>query len=157
LSSLTPRKARGAALVEAVKNPDRIFEVGMRAASCLEQHEIALRACREAGIRRTSNVLLSRTLGMIPVGTMGHEHAQRYGADEPAFRAMRERRPGRSSYLLDTYDTIRSGIPAAFKLIREDPGRRDSIRYDSAIRRSSTIRDHARSPAGMGREHAMAA
>jgi len=44
---------------------------------------------------------------------------------------MRERRPGRSSYLLDTYDTICSGIPAAFKLIREDPRRRDSIRYDS--------------------------
>ena len=119
------------ALVEAVKNPDRIFEVGMRSASCLEQHEIALRACREAGIQRTSNVLLARTLGMIPVGTMGHEHVQRYGADEPAFRAMRERRPGRSSYLLDTYDTIRSGIPAAFTLIREDPDRGDSIRYDS--------------------------
>jgi nicotinate phosphoribosyltransferase len=86
---------------------------------------------RWAGIRRTSNVLLARTLGMIPVGTMGHEHVQRYGADEPAFRAMREGRPGRSSYLLDTYDTIRSGIPAALKLIREDPGRGDSIRYDS--------------------------
>jgi nicotinate phosphoribosyltransferase len=123
--------AAAKALVEAVKNPDRIFEVGMRSASCLEQREIALRACREAGIRRTSNVLLARTLGMIPVGTMGHEHVQRFGADEPAFRAMRERRPGRSSYLLDTYDTIRSNIPAAFKLIREDPGRRDSIRYDS--------------------------
>ena len=123
--------AAAKALVEAVKSPDRIFEVGMRSASCLEQHEIALRACREAGIRRTSNVLLARTLGMIPVGTMGHEHVQRYGADEPAFRAMRERRPGRSSYLLDTYDTIRSGIPAAFKLIREDPSRGDSIRYDS--------------------------
>jgi nicotinic acid phosphoribosyltransferase len=123
--------ATAKALVEAVKDPDRIFEVGMRSASCLEQHEIALRACREAGILRTSNVLLARTLGMIPVGTMGHEHVQRYGADEPAFRAMRERRPGRSSYLLDTYDTIRSGIPAAFKLIREDPSRHDSIRYDS--------------------------
>ena len=103
----------------------------MRSVSCLEQHEIGLRACREAGIQRTSNVLLARTLGMIPVGTMGHEHVQRYGADEPAFRAMRERRPGRSSYLLDTYDTIGSGIPTAFKLIREDPGHGDSIRYDS--------------------------
>jgi len=123
--------ATAKALVDAVKNPDRIFEVGMRSVSCLEQHEIALRACLEAGIQRTSNVLLARTLGMIPVGTMGHEHVQRYGADEPAFRAMRERRPGRSSYLLDTYDTIHSGIPAAFKLIREDPSRGDSIRFDS--------------------------
>src|SRR5262245_58358688 len=118
-------------LIDVVKDPHRIFEVGMRSVSCLEQHEIALRACREAGIQRTSNVLLARTLGMMPVGTMGHEHVQRYGADEPAFRAMRERRPGRSSYLLDTYDTIRSGIPAAFKLIREDPSRLDSIRFDS--------------------------
>jgi hypothetical protein len=120
---LPPGPRRAKALVEAVKTPDRIFEVGMRAASCLEQHEIALRACREARIRRTSNVLLARTLRMIPVGTMGHEHVQRYGAAEPAFRAMRERRPGRSSYLLDTYDTIRSGIPALVD--PGGPGRRD--------------------------------
>ena len=123
--------AAAKALVEAVRTRTGSSKSACARRSCLEQHEIALRACREAGIRRTSNVLLARTLGMIPVGTMGHEHVQRYGADEPAFRAMRERRPGRSSYLLDTYDTIRSGIPAAFKLIREDPGRGDSIRYDS--------------------------
>jgi nicotinate phosphoribosyltransferase len=36
--------AAAKALVEAVKDPDRIFEVGMRSASCLEQHEIALGA-----------------------------------------------------------------------------------------------------------------
>jgi nicotinic acid phosphoribosyltransferase len=73
----------------------------------------------------------ARKLGMIPVGTMGHEHIQRYGSDEVAFRAMRERRPQRSSYLLDTYDTLASGLPAAYRLIREDPGRGDSIRFDS--------------------------
>ena len=43
--------AAAKALVEAVKDPDRIFEVGMRSASCLEQHEIALRACLEAGVQ----------------------------------------------------------------------------------------------------------
>jgi nicotinate phosphoribosyltransferase len=124
-------RAAAAALVEVVTNPDRIFEVGMRSTSCLEQHEIALQAIKDAGIRRTSNVLLAKKLGMIPVGTMGHEHIQRFGSDEAAFRAMRDRRPGRSSYLLDTYDTIRSGIPAAYTLIREEPGSGDSIRYDS--------------------------
>ena len=96
-------------LVEAVEDPSRIFEVGLRAATCLEQHELALRACKEAGVTRTSNVYRARKLGMIPVGTMGHEHVQRYGSDEAAFRAMRERRPQRSSYLLDTYDTLTSG------------------------------------------------
>ena len=118
-------------LVDVVEDPSRIFEVGLRAATCLEQHELALRACKEAGVTRTSNVEGARKLGMIPVGTMGHEHVQRYGSDEAAFRAMRERRPQRSSYLLDTYDTLASGLPAAFRLIREEPGRGDSIRFDS--------------------------
>jgi nicotinic acid phosphoribosyltransferase len=118
-------------LVEAVKDPSRIFEVGLRAATCLEQHEIALRACKEAGVMRTSHVLLAQKLGMIPVGTMGHEHVQRYGSDEAAFRAIRERRPERSSYLLDTYDTLTSGLPTAFRLIHEEPNAGDSIRFDS--------------------------
>jgi nicotinic acid phosphoribosyltransferase len=118
-------------LIDIVEDPARIFEVGLRAATCMEHHELALRACKEVGVQRTSNVEGARKLGMIPVGTMGHEHVQRYGSDDAAFRAMRERRPGRSSYLLDTFDTLTSGIPAAFQLIREDPSAQDSIRFDS--------------------------
>ncbi|NTX00804.1 MULTISPECIES: nicotinate phosphoribosyltransferase [Myxococcus] len=118
-------------LVDVVEDPARIFEVGLRAATCLGQHDIALRACKDVGVTRTSNVEGARSLGMMPVGTMGHEHIQRYGSDDAAFRAMRERRPQRSSYLLDTFDTLTSGIPAAFQLIREDPGSGDSIRFDS--------------------------
>ncbi|RKH32602.1 nicotinate phosphoribosyltransferase [Corallococcus praedator] len=118
-------------LVDLVEDPSRIFEVGLRAATCLEQHELALRACQDAGVQRTSNVEGARVLGMIPVGTMGHEHVQRYGSDDAAFRAMHERRPQRSSYLLDTFDTLTSGIPAAFKLISEEPQGGDSIRFDS--------------------------
>lgn len=118
-------------LIDIVDDPNRLFEVGLRAATCMEQHELALRACKEVGVQRTSHVEGARKLGMIPVGTMGHEHVQRYGSDDAAFRAMRERRPGRSSYLLDTFDTLTSGIPAAFQLIREDPSAQDSIRFDS--------------------------
>ncbi|HVH47416.1 MAG TPA: hypothetical protein VM925_34010 [Labilithrix sp.] len=118
-------------LVAIVGDPARIFEVGLRAATCVGQHLIALEACKAAGIGRTSHVWGARQLGLIPVGTMGHEHVMRFGSDEAAFRAMRDRRPGRSSYLLDTFDTIRSGIPAAFRLIEEDRRRGDSIRYDS--------------------------
>lgn len=123
------RNARG--LVELVGDPDRLFEVGLRSASCVEQHLIALDGCKAAGLTRTSHVLGARKHSMIPVGTMGHEHVQRYGSDEAAFRAMRDRRPQRSSYLLDTYDTLRSGMPAAFMLLSEAPERGDSVRYDS--------------------------
>lgn len=126
-------------LVRIVDDPDRIFEVGLRAATCYEQHEIAARACKAVGIMKTSNVEAAWALGMKPVGTMGHEHIQRYGSDLAAYRAMRDRRPYRSSYLLDTYDTYLSGIPAAFQLIQEDPHRGDSIRYDSGDKMSQYL------------------
>lgn len=118
-------------LVQVVGDPARIFEVGMRAATCMQQHEIALSACKEAGVTRTSNVELARKLGLTAVGTMGHEHVQRYGNDRDAFRAMRDRRPGRSSFLLDTYDTLTSGMPAAFDIIAADATAGHSVRYDS--------------------------
>lgn len=129
-------KACADELVGIVGDPARIFEVGLRAATSVDQHRLALEACRAAGIARTSHVWAARELGMIPVGTMGHEHVQRFFSDEAAFRAMRDRRPGRSSYLLDTFDTIRSGIPAAFRVMQEDPSRGDSIRYDSGDKES---------------------
>jgi nicotinate phosphoribosyltransferase len=125
-------------LVVAVVDPNRIFEVGMRAVSCMNQHRVALSACKEAGILRTSNVYLAKELGMIPVGTMGHEHIQRFGNDYQAFITMRDRFPGFISYLPDTFDTIRSGIPAALKAIQECPDRLAGIRFDSEER----IRNH---------------
>lgn len=127
-------------LIKAVgDDPTRIFEVGMRAATCMDQHRLALQAAKEAGLLATSNVYLAQELGMKPVGTMGHEHVQRYGSDEVAFRAMRDRFPGASSFLLDTFDTIRSGLPAAFKLIAEDPDRRDTVRFDSGDMRTQYL------------------
>ncbi len=124
-------RARVATLVGIVGDPGRLFEVGLRAATCFEQHLLALEGCKAAGVTRTSNVAGAKLKGLVPVGTMGHEHIQRYGSDERAFRAMVERRHQRSSFLLDTFDTITSGLPAAFAVMAERPGARDSIRYDS--------------------------
>lgn len=124
-------RATVAELVSIVEDPRRIFEVGMRAASCMAQHRIALEACAAEGVRATSNVALAHALGLRAVGTMGHEHVQRYGSDEAAFRAMRDRFPGPSSFLLDTFDTVASGLPTAFRLVAEDPTRGDTVRFDS--------------------------
>lgn len=109
---------------------NRIFEVGMRAASCEKQHLLALSALQEQGIQATSNVSAAYKLGMTPVGTMGHEHIQRWGDDLSAYRAMRDMRTGIPSYLLDTFDTINSGIPNAIRAMRERE-HACSVRYDS--------------------------
>ena len=119
-----------ASLIHIVGSPERVFEVGMRAATCEEQHMIALQAAREAGLTASSNVSLAQKLGQTPIGTMGHEHIQRWGNDLEAYRAMRDTRVGKPSYLLDTFDTAGSGIPAALQVMQEQP-HEASIRYDS--------------------------
>ena len=122
---------RAMRMVEIVEDPDRLFEVGLRAASCPEEHSLALSALAEAGIRRTSNVLGALQYGMIPVGTMGHEHIMRFGTSYDAFAAMRDRVPGFVSYLPDTYSTLAEGVPAALRAMAEAPGRDAAIRFDS--------------------------
>jgi nicotinate phosphoribosyltransferase len=122
---------RGQDIVTLLGDPSRAFEVGMRAVSCIEQHEIALAALKEAGIVRTSNVEAAQKLDMIPVGTMGHEHLQRMDGDYEGFTSMRDRFPGFLSYLLDTFDTLRSGVPTGLRVIAEQPYRQAGLRFDS--------------------------
>jgi len=124
-------KARAAALIEAVGDPGRLFEAGMRAASCAEQHIVAVGAAKDVGFLATSNVEAARTLGMHACGTTGHEHTQRYGSDLSAFLAVRDRVDGEVTFLLDTYSTRFSGIPTALRVMGQTPDRLCSIRFDS--------------------------
>ena len=82
------RAVRGAAssIYTEVGDYSLFFEVGMRTATCEQQHRTALRALKDLGMVRTSNVAAAREIGMVPVGTMGHEHVQRWGDDLSAFR-----------------------------------------------------------------------
>ncbi len=120
-----------AAIKEALGGKlNRAFEVGMRGATCMEQHRLALMHCREAGMLKTSNVFLAWELYMTPVGTTGHEHQQRWGNDKAGFEAIRDMRPEQPSYLFDTYNPIEIGIPAAMSVMETDE-RPCSMRFDS--------------------------
>jgi len=118
-------------LVEAASgDPRRVFEVGMRSAVCMEQHRIALEACKAEGVSKTTNMHLARELGLSPVGAMGHEHVQRWGADQTAFEALRDMRSATPTYLLDTFDTMSSGITSVVKVMQQR-SHDCAIRYDS--------------------------
>lgn len=109
----------------------RAFEVGLRAASCIQMHRAALVVCQSHGLHHTSSMFGAMCLGLTPVGTTGHEHQQRWMNDEAGFRAMRDMRSAPPSYLFDTYDALEKGIPAAIKVMEEDPTRKCAVRFDS--------------------------
>lgn len=136
--SITPERnlyintvRKNAYALREIVGPDRIVEVGMRGATCLEMHTLAIQTCQLAGIDRTSNVWGARDQGMIPTGTTGHEHQQRWGNDLEAFRAIRDMRPQMPSYLFDTFDTMASGIPSAVVAMKERPDIPHAVRFDS--------------------------
>jgi len=124
------------AVIAALKgDAHRAFEVGLRAATCMQQHLMVLQLCENLGIRKTSNVFGAWKLYMIPVGTTGHEHQMRWGGknadDRHGYRAIRDMRPEPPSYLFDTTDPMNKGIPAALEVMAEDPDRPCSMRFDS--------------------------
>ena len=119
-------------IVQAVNGEAaRVFEVGMRSANCLAWHKQALAEVADTGIRSTSSVFLAKELGLTPVGTTGHEHQQRWGRDIDGYRAIRDMRVASPSYLFDTYDAMNVGIPDAIAMMREEPERDASVRFDS--------------------------
>jgi nicotinate phosphoribosyltransferase len=90
-----------------------------------------------AGCEVTSNAELRRGFKVPVVGTMGHEWVQSFGNEAEAFDKWLEFNPDRPTLLVDTIDTLGSGLPhaiAAFKKHRErirQAGGRMGIRNDS--------------------------
>ncbi len=148
-------RARTRILLEALEDPTRLAEVGLRAATSPRQHVAALRAARDAGLVATSHLLGARELGLVPAGTTGHEHVQRWGADPAAFAAARDTLAGEVTYLLDTYSTLASGLPAALEALAAAPARRASVRLDceatmdADLRATAAALEHAGLQAGI--------
>jgi len=79
----------------------------------------ASRACFVGGVASTSNVLLAFEEGVPVGGTMAHSWIQSFGSELEAFRAYAQMHPDDSVLLLDTYDTLRQGLPNAVIVGRE--------------------------------------
>lgn len=133
-------KERAEELLAIAGDPGRVLEAGLRAAPVLESHLIAVDAVREAGFLATTNIAAARRFGLIAGGTTGHEHTQRYFGDHAAFRAARDRVAGEVTFLLDTYSTLGSGLPAAIEVMGEEPDRAAAIRFDSEATMESDYR-----------------
>ncbi|RAV28303.1 nicotinate phosphoribosyltransferase [Sinomicrobium soli] len=79
----------------------------------------ASRAAFAGGFDSTSNVLAGKTYGIPVSGTMAHAYIQSYDDELEAFRDFAETRPENCVLLVDTYNTLESGVPNAITVARE--------------------------------------
>ena len=110
-----------------------IMEFGLRRAQGPDGALSASRAAYIGGAMGTSNVLAGKEFGIPVLGTMAHSWVMAWPSEEEAFRAYAELYPDRTVFLIDTYDTIKSGIINAIKVgkVLASQGRRFGVRLDS--------------------------
>ena len=76
------------------------------------------RASALVGFAATSNVEAARRYELAVAGTMAHSFIEAFPTEGEAFRAFAEDHPSRTTFLVDTYDTL-GGVRAAIDTIRE--------------------------------------
>ncbi len=113
---------------------DKIFsDFGMRRAQGLGAIH-ASRAAFIGGASSTSNVLAGEMYGIPLSGTMAHSWVQSFDSEHEAFSEYARIHPDNTILLVDTYDTLKSGIPNAIKVAKDMEGkghRLRGIRLDS--------------------------
>lgn len=123
---------RAARLVRAARGRP-VVDFGMRRApgwGALQASEAAF----VGGVQATSNVLAGYHGGLPTTGTQAHAWVMSFDDELSAFRAYAELFPDRCVLLVDTYDTLRSGVPNAIVVARELAARGHrlhAIRLDS--------------------------
>ncbi|MDZ7718855.1 MAG: nicotinate phosphoribosyltransferase [Balneolaceae bacterium] len=111
----------------------KLVDFGLRRAPGLGGYS-ASRAAIIGGYDATSNVRTGRDYDIPIAGTMAHSFIQRYDDELSAFRDFAEVRSDDCVLLVDTYDTLQSGVPNAIKVGKEMEERGEKmkgIRLDS--------------------------
>ena len=125
--------ATKASRIRQVSGNKTLLDMGLRRAHGLGGYH-ASRAAFIGGFDGTSNVKAGMDFGIPISGTMAHSFIQSYDSELQAFRDFAETRPDNCVLLVDTYNTLTSGIPNAITVAKEmeQRGKRlHGIRLDS--------------------------
>ena len=111
-----------------------VMEFGLRRAQGADAGIYGARAAIIGGCVGTSNVLAGKMFSVPVSGTMAHSWVMNFPTELEAFRAYARSFPENCLLLVDTYDTLKSGVPNAirvFKELRESGYEPKGIRLDS--------------------------
>ena len=110
-----------------------VMEFGLRRAQGPDGAMSATRAAYIGGVAGTSNTLAAKTYGIPVMGTMAHSWVMSFNSELEAFEKYAELYPENSVFLIDTYDTLGSGIKNAIKAGKKlvEQGHNFGVRLDS--------------------------
>ncbi|WP_079547229.1 nicotinate phosphoribosyltransferase [Christensenella massiliensis] len=98
---------------------DPVLEFGLRRAQGPDAGIYGARAAIIGGCTSTSNVLTAQMFGATAAGTHAHSWVMSFPDELSAFRAYADTFPSGCMLLVDTYDTLKSGIPNAITVFKE--------------------------------------
>ena len=110
-----------------------VVELGLRRAQGFSAAYLGSRAAIIGGAIATSNVLAAKDFGLKLIGTHSHSWVTSHNDELTAFREYARNNLANCILLVDTYNTLYSGVPNAIRVFNEFRGRLTSfgIRIDS--------------------------
>ncbi|MCI8349002.1 MAG: nicotinate phosphoribosyltransferase [Firmicutes bacterium] len=117
-------------IVRAAKGRS-VMEFGTRRAHGGDAAIYGARAAYIGGCAGTACAIADRDYGIKALGTMAHSWVQMYPDEYSAFKKYAEIYPDNCVLLVDTYNVLKSGVPAAIKVFKEMKPAKMGIRIDS--------------------------
>ena len=111
--------ASKAAKIRYSAGSDNVMEFGLRRAQGPDAGIYGSRASVIGGCNSTSNVLAGQIFDIPVSGTHAHSWVMSFPTEYEAFKAYADTYPDATLLLVDTYDTLKSGIPNAIKVFDE--------------------------------------
>lgn len=109
---------KAARVVQSARG-DKVLEFGLRRAQGPDAGIYGARASIIGGCQATSNVLTGQLFGVPVGGTHAHSWVMSFEDELSAFRAYADVFPDNCLLLVDTYDTLGSGVPNAITVFKE--------------------------------------
>ncbi|WKA51957.1 nicotinate phosphoribosyltransferase [Planococcus liqunii] len=110
--------ATKASRIKQIVKEQRVMEFGTRRAQEMDAAIWGTRAAFIGGLEATSNVRAGKRFGIPVAGTHAHSMVQAYKDEYEAFHSYAKRHKD-CVFLVDTYDTLKSGVPTAIRVAKE--------------------------------------